>query len=90
MSVEIYKGTITFTVMGSAGTAEEFERMLQGMSLAQIIEDADSEGLIRGDHKIEQVEHIHRDDVSDELQAVGNDGSFFDCELEEEEEEDER
>lgn len=88
MSAEIYKATITVPVMGAAGSAEEFERRLKTMSLADILADADDGELISGGYDIVRVEHIHRDDVSTELQGVGNDGSFFDCDLDGEDDED--
>ena len=81
MSLEVYKGTVTFVVMGTAANAAQFQRDLAGASLESIIHDADSEGLIRGDHTIVAVEHVHRDDVARELREVGNDGCFFDDEL---------
>ena len=83
MSDEVYKATIAITVMGTAPTAADFQRQLESMSLEEIMMDADDGGMIAGTRTIERVEHVHRDQVADELQGVGNDGSFFDRELDE-------
>lgn len=81
MSDEIYKAVLTIPVMGAAASAEEFRRQLSSMSLSDIMEDADSGSLISGSYHIETVEHVHRADVAGELQELGNDGTFFDCEI---------
>jgi hypothetical protein len=87
--MEIYKGRLTIDVMGAFENAEAFRATLSNMTLAEILEDADSGQMISGGHAIESVTHVHRDDVGDELQAIGNDGSFFDSDLDYAEDEDE-
>lgn len=86
MKLEVYKGRITIDVMGASENAADFMETLGRMSLSEILQDADDGMLISGTPVIESVAHVHRDDVAEELQAVGNDGSFFDCELEDEDE----
>lgn len=81
MSEAVYKARITIDVMGVADSAQDFRTMLENMSLADILHDADEEGLIRSGHGIASVEHVHKDDVGDELKRIGNDGTFFDDQL---------
>jgi hypothetical protein len=82
MSEAVYKARITLDVMGVADSAEAFRRLLENSGLEGILHDADSEGLIRSGHDVASVEHIHRGDVADELRRIGNDGSFFEDQLE--------
>lgn len=81
MSEAVYKARITIDVMGIADSAQDFRAMLENMSVNDILHDADEEGLIRSGHEIASVEHVHKDDVEGELKRIGNDGTFFDDQL---------
>lgn len=82
MATEVYKATITLEVMGTAQSERAFKAEIEGMSLEDILEETDSGSMIAGTKTVTEIKHVNRDELSDELQAIGNDGSFFDDELE--------
>lgn len=83
MSGEVYKATIQVEVMGYAESEAAFRAQVSGMSMNDIEEETDSGSMIGGSKAVTAVTAIAREDLAGELQAVGNDGTFFDHELEE-------
>ena len=73
----IYKVTISATVLMEAKSAAEVASNLSVMGLADIGRECD-DGLWIGSHKMDSVRRLKREQVPDELFAVGNDGDFFD------------
>lgn len=83
MKGEVYKATITITVMGFAKNEKSFREELDAQDIVQIMEEADSGSYVAGSMEIAEIVQIERDNIENELGAVGSDISFFESELEE-------
>lgn len=82
MKGEVYRATITITVMGFAESDAAFRHQIEGMDLGDIMEESDTGSFVAGTKTVESIECIQRDALPQELEAVGSDISFFESELE--------
>jgi len=76
----VHKVTLTITVMAIADSQDDLLNAYSNMSLSQI-EEAFSVGEDVGKVELIGVETVPDDEIKDELIALGNDGTFFDCYL---------
>lgn len=77
----IYKATYTITVLGEFDSERDAERsmtVIEMDTLGHLI----SEGDWIGQFSCDAIDKVEADKVKDELVAIGNDGTFFDNEME--------
>lgn len=82
MSGQIYKVTIELPLLARANSAEELRRQLANMTIEDVIHEV-NEGadMIGGNRAIKEIEHVPAEEVENELLAVGNDGTFFEDDM---------
>lgn len=73
---KIFKLEITTTVLIETQTAQEASTQLDNMSLSEIADEMDSGDLVGNDIRGDVVE-VPKNEIEGELLAVGNDGTFF-------------
>jgi hypothetical protein len=76
----VHKVTLTITVLAHADSQDHVLNAYSNMSLSQI-EEAIEFGEDVGMVELTSVETVPDDEIKDELIALGNDGTFFDCYL---------
>jgi hypothetical protein len=73
----IFKTTVSVTVYFQAKNKTEARREINDATLAQIAQEITDGLWIGGNHTSTAVERVPPDAVAFELQAIGNDGDFF-------------
>lgn len=73
----VFKATYNMSVFGEFPTRKDAEAYFSNADLSKVLEEADFGDLIASTH-CAAIENVRADKVRSELQAIGNDGDFFD------------
>lgn len=77
MADQVYKVVLRLPLLARATSADELRRRLAGMGIEEVLFEINEGDMIGGTRSIEMIEHVPASEIEKELQAVGNDGTFF-------------
>ena len=73
----VFKAKVEITVFMIADSEADAREQFQGLTLAEIAEEAENGAWIAA-HGVTSIERVPAREVEGELLAIGNDGHFFD------------
>lgn len=83
MSREIYKVVISFPLLARGISADDLRRKLGQMTLDELLYEINEGEMIGGTRELQTIEHVPAEEVKSELLAIGNDGTFFEDNMDE-------